>query len=350
MNAQSIVVTFKPKQVTKSLLAPLSKRNQEVLVGRFGLGRDPGKLTLETIGGQYSVTRERVRQIENFSLNAIKKSDAYQAQSDVFDELRDFVESLGAIVSEETLFHELAGSQEQGTQNHLYFLMTLADVFDRKREDQHFRHRWSVNEEVSRLVHQALHKLYQNISSDDLITETEILEMLREHVSGVPGEYIKNDDVLSRWLAVSKVIGRNPIGEWGLTVSPNIGARGIRDYAYLVLRRHGSPLHFTEVARHIREIFNRKAHVATCHNELIKDKERFVLVGRGLYGLSEWGYSNGIVRDVVRRILEKSGPLTKEEMIKRVLKERHVKENTVSVNLQNRNYFKRLDDGRYTAV
>ena len=125
--------------------------------------------------------------------------------------------------------------------------------------------------------------------------------------------------------------------------------RGVRDYAFLVLRRHKRPMHFREIADQIRTMFKRNAHVATTHNELIKDP-RFVLVGRGLYALKAWGFSQGAVRDVIREVLKKSGPLTKDELIKKVLERRFVKENTIAVNLQNQSYFKRGKDGTYTLA
>ena len=122
----------------------------------------------------------------------------------------------------------------------------------------------------------------------------------------------------------------------------------MRDYAYLVIRRHGSPIHFREVAKLITELFNKKAHVATTHNELIKDP-RFVLVGRGIYGLREWGHSGGIVRDVIIEVMKKKeGPLTKQEIIDLVKGERVVKDNTVVVNLQNPKFFDKTSDGKYT--
>ncbi len=120
----------------------------------------------------------------------------------------------------------------------------------------------------------------------------------------------------------------------------------MRDYAYLVIRRHGSPIHFREVAEQISKLFGKKAHIATTHNELIKDP-RFVLVGRGLYALSDWGYMSGVVRDVINNIINKNGPLTKDEIIEKVLKERYVKENTILVNLQNPKFFKKDVKGRY---
>jgi hypothetical protein len=116
-----------------------------------------------------------------------------------------------------------------------------------------------------------------------------------------------------------------------------------------VVKRHGSPMHFREVAEAIEGLFDRKAHTATTHNELIKD-DRFVLVGRGLYALTEWGYSAGVVKDVLRDILEANGPLSREEIIDKVRKERYVKDNTIVVNLQDGNIFRRLSNGQYSLV
>ncbi len=339
-------LTFKPKSVTKNLLAVLSDRAQDVTINRFGLGKDAEKQTLEAIGRQYGITRERVRQIESFALRSIKNSDVFKAEEAALHELRSIIEEYGAILPEDELLDLL--SKDAALQNHLTFLLTLGDVFDKKKEDKHFNHRWSVDDEISNRVHQALHGLYQSLSHDDLIHEDEMIERFTKKLGTVPETYKGDEAVLRRWLGLSKVIGRNQLGEWGLTASSNIRARGIRDYAYLVIRRHGEPLHFTEVAKKIAAMFDRSAHVATCHNELIKDKERFALVGRGLYGLTEWGYSNGVVRDVIKEILSEEGPLSRDEIVVKIMKKRYVKENTIIVNLQNKNYFKKTKDGRYS--
>lgn len=108
-------------------------------------------------------------------------------------------------------------------------------------------------------------------------------------------------------------------------------------------------MHFTEVSKAISDFFGRKAHTATCHNELIKDP-RFVLIGRGLYALSEWGYTSGVVRDVISEILKKNGPLTREDIIEKVRKERYIKDNTIIVNLQNRENFKVNKAGKYSVA
>jgi hypothetical protein len=186
------------------------------------------------------------------------------------------------------------------------------------------------------------------LSDDELIEESVIIDRFLSQLKEVNQEY-KQEEVIKRWLSLSRKIARNPLGEWGVADSPNVSARGIRDYAFLVLRKHGSPMHFTEVAKAIAEHFDRKAHIATTHNELIKDR-RFVLVGRGLYALTEWGYSTGVVRDVIAEVIKKNGPLTREEIIEKVLRERYVKPNTILVNLQNAKYFKKTKDGKYVTA
>ena len=338
-----VTTQFKPKQTTKKLLSVLPDRACEVLVKRYGLGKDTKKMTLDAIGKLYGITRERVRQIENYALANIRKSEAYKAEKNSFGELEEMLHSLGGIVVEDDFLGHMA--KDKSVQNHIHFILVVGDAFTKKKEDDDFKHRWHVNEELANNVEDSLKKLYSSLSNDDLLLESEIINKFLGHLENVSEKY-KNQEIMKRWLSLSKRIGKNAIGEWGSASSPNVKTKGMRDYAFLVIRKHGSPIHFKEVARQITSIFKKKAHVATTHNELIKD-QRFVLVGRGLYALREWGYMSGVVKDVIRTILEKSGPLTKEDIIEKVLKERYVKENTIIVNLQNQKHFKKDKENKY---
>jgi RNA polymerase primary sigma factor len=85
------VITFKPKQVTKRLLGVLPERARDVMVSRYGLGRDTERMTLEAIGKKYNITRERVRQIENHAIQSIRKSKEYQKEKKAFDELEHVI-------------------------------------------------------------------------------------------------------------------------------------------------------------------------------------------------------------------------------------------------------------------
>lgn len=340
------MLTFKPKNVTKRLLTVLPDRARDVLEKRYGLGATTDTHTLESIGKIYGITRERVRQIENYGIQSIQKSDAYGEFDAAFEELKQAVESLGGVISEQDLFGEL--TKDTSLQNHLYFMLTIGNPFERIRENDTFNCRWCVEKKLSETVEKALQNVMETLHEDDLISEEEMLERFRAELSHLESKY-HDEAILKRWLSMSKLIDRNPLGEWGYASSPNVNAKGIRDYAYLAVKRHGSPMHFKEVAEAIKNLFDKKAHVATTHNELIKDN-RFVLVGRGLYALSEWGYSAGVVKDVLRQILETHGPLTRDEIIDKVRKERYVKDNTIVVNLQDTALFKKLPDGHYLLV
>lgn len=337
---------FKPKVIAKKLLAALPDRSRTVLESRFGLGATTEKITLEAIGKKWGITRERVRQIENHALAAIKKLPAFAEAEGAFHELERIVSSLGGIVCEDDLLNFI--TKDPSMQNHIYFLLVLGDPFKYRKEDEEVERCWYVDPELAGKVEQALKRLYEGLSDEDLIPEGEMLDRFLKELQELNDKH-RNEEVLRRWLSISKRVGKNPLGEWGPAASPNVKTKGVRDFAYLAVKKHGSPLHFREVAALIEKTFNRAAHIATTHNELIKD-DRFVLVGRGMYALKEWGYASGVVRDVIRNILREHGPMTKEDIIAHVLKERHVKPGTVAVNLQNQKYFKRGKDGAFVLV
>lgn len=339
-------ITFKPKQVTKRMLSNLPERAYEVVTNRFGLTDDAQRKTLEAIGKKYGITRERVRQIENAALTLIRKSSAFKDEKGVFEELKKLIHTLGAVVSEHELLNHI--SKDKLTQNHIHLYLTLGDEFTKHKEDDDFKTRWSVDSDIAEEVHKSLKNLYLNLSDDELVPESEIVSRFLDEVKALSTQY-KNEEIAKRWLSMSKNISRNPLGEWGKSTSSSIKTRGIKDYAFLMMRKHGSPMHFREVAKAVTNTFSKKCHTATCHNELIKDS-RFVLVGRGIYALSEWGYKSGVVRDVIKELLKKNGPMSKEDIVDQVMKERYLKKNTILVNLQNSKYFKKNKSGLYSAA
>ena len=339
-------ITFKPKQVTKKILSPLQDRSLDIVKSRFGLGGDTERKTLEAIGDKYGITRERVRQIEQAALSLIKKSEDYKSEKQSWDELKAIVTELGGLVAEHDLLESI--SKDEEVQNHVHFYLVLGDDFIKHREDDDYVSRWSVDHELAGKVHTSLSSLYSKLSDDELITESEMVDRFLEELKQINVSE-RDAEMAKRWLCLSKGICKNPLGEWGKSSAAGVKARGIKDYAYLMMRKHGSPMHFREVAEAITNTFEKKCHTATCHNELIKDN-RFVLVGRGMYALSEWGYKPGVVRDVIKEILKREGPLTKEDVVDKVLKERYLKKNTILVNLQNPKYFKKNKDKKYSPV
>ncbi len=340
-------ISFKPKKITKKITSHLQNRALDVIMNRFGLTADGKRKTLEEIGKKYNITRERVRQIEDAALKLIKKSSVYKTEQAVFDELKQLMYKLGSVVAEHELLPYIA--KDKATQNHIHFFLVLSDIFKKHREDEHFHVRWSVDDGMAEKVHDALRKLFASLKDEDLIPETEMIKKFFDQMKDIAVEY-RDEEMAKRWLSMSKSVAKNGLGEWGKATSPNIRTRGVKDYAFLVMRRHGSPMHFREVADAISKTFGKKTHYATCHNELIKDS-RFILVGRGMYALAEWGYKAGIAREVIEDILKREGgALSKEEIVKRVMKERYFKKNTILVNLANSKYFKKNKSGLYTIA
>ena len=69
----------------REALGHLSEREQDVVRLRFGL--DDGKIrTLEEVGKEFGVTRERVRQIESKTLAKLRRPDAAHLLRDYLEE------------------------------------------------------------------------------------------------------------------------------------------------------------------------------------------------------------------------------------------------------------------------
>ena len=137
---------------------------------------------------------------------------------------------------------------------------------------------------------------------------------------------------------------------WGLAKWPTVNPKNIRDKIYVVLQEKGKPMHFSDIADTIKDSDFKRKDVTkqAIHNELIKDK-RFVLIGRGIYALSNWGFDQGTVADIIGNVLQNSNePLHRDEIVRRVLKSRQVKETTILLNLQSKPQFKRVAKATYT--
>ncbi len=338
-------MNFNYQKICANLLNDLPQRTKDVIEARFGL-KTGEKKTLEAIGKNYGITRERVRQkVEEGYLKIHPKIKNYQK---VFEYFNDTLKSFGDLKKEDILLSYLGGEKSQ---NQIYFLLILDKNCDRISEDKDFYSFWTRKKEsielAKKVVNFALNK-FQNEKKPLFLDE--LYRTQKENIIKVLDKKI-NKNTLYSYLEISKRIQKNPYDQLGLKEWPEINPHGTKEKAYLVLSKEGKPLHFTQVADQIEKLpfpSQRKTHLATVHNELIKD-QRFVLIGRGLYALKEWGYESGVVKDIILKILRgENKPLSKEEIIERVLKQRVVKENTILLNLHDKDAFLRDLTGKYT--
>lgn len=340
-------MTNSSSAITKTaalLMKSLSSRNKDIISRRFGL-KTGKKETLESIGKSYGITRERVRQIEEFSLNQLAKSVAGFSDVTKYVSLaKEILAGNGGVMKESEMFKAFSGNDKENVVNaSLVFVLALAGEPVRINESDPFHSFWATDKQSSDLFKNNTVELIRILESKKSpVAESELVSLMA--ASGVRGA--KDFNV---FLNISKELGKNVFGEVGLVSWAEVKPKGVRDKAYLILKKENQPKHFSEIAKLINGtgFSAKKANVQTVHNELIKD-QRFVLVGRGMYGLSEWGYKPGTVKEVLVDILRNSNkPLLKADLVAKVMNARIVKENTILLNLQDSKVFSKRDDGTY---
>ncbi|OGE73900.1 MAG: hypothetical protein A3I07_03525 [Candidatus Doudnabacteria bacterium RIFCSPLOWO2_02_FULL_42_9] len=349
---QNSLNEFQPTTLVNNLLALLKERDREIVAKRFGLAGSEME-TLEGIGKKHSLTRERVRQIEKDSLNFLKKQNIPELDTAV-QLIFDTVKEHGNIVSEEYLMQILqVGKTDFKERQSIKFLLSLSSQFKNLGDSSEYLEAWHIAgfdlsklEQVLAEFEKILTTTGHVISQDELYQQFKETDFYKQHQMEL------TDRVLKSYLSVAKSIQINPYNEIGLKNWNEVRPRDVGDKAYLVLKHHGKPEHYSEITKLINDnkFDNRTAYQETVHNELIKDS-RFVLIGRGIYALTEWGYKRGVVADVIKEILISfNRPLTRDEIINEVMKRRQVKRNTILVGLSNRKNFQKVGKDKYALA
>lgn len=326
-------MNFNYAKICKSLLDGVQSRAKEVIVRRFGLaGNEPE--TLESIGEDFKITRERVRQIQERALKQIKESKGSQL-NEVFKYFAEEMQQLGGLMREEELLKRWGGKDSQ---NHVLFLLNLNEGFKFSSANKEYVAFWYANDNATKEAKKTVEGFVKYLKAKGTPCK------LSEYETGL------SDSTLKNYISISSEILINNEGLYGLASWPEVNPRNIRDKAFLALKKLGKPLHFSEIYGMITKSLvggDKAILLQSVHNELIRNPE-FVLIGRGIYALKEWGYQPGWVKDILAESLrkEKRG-LTKEELIEKVLAQRQVKKSTILLNLSDKGYFLRDQDGKY---
>ena len=319
------------------------EREREIIARRYGLF--DRKETLEQIGELLGITRERVRQLEKSVVARLKAS----AESDlpniatITTTFEHQITELGNVARISDLTAKLVDNPTKLDQARVSFLAQLIPSLAYVDESDHYHMAAglaSVHSEKA-IRDQVGHVI-------DAIKKIGAPAKIEE-IAGALGN--PNADHVRALASISKHLAHLN-GRWGLAKWPMVNPKNIRDKIYVILHDNGKQMHFNEIAGSIRDSGFKRKDVTTqaIHNELIKDS-RFVLVGRGIYALKEWGYKKGTVADVITEVLNEAGePLHRDEIVKRVLKKRFVKETTILLNLQGKAEFKRVAKATYALA
>lgn len=342
-NEQSEEISKVINHITNDILNNINReREREIIVRRFGLYKQ--KETLDKIGKLLNITRERVRQLEKATINNLRNIAKNNRSTDFIKLEKQIVKILsesGRVSRIEDLANKIyARDTTESEQTKLIFIAEISPILTVINESNKYYHAVGISEYGDEKKFRSfVDVIVKTIQSNGKPIQTEELHNLLnfEHP-----DHVRALASISKRLASFKDV-------WGLISWPTINPKNIRDKIYVILAENGKPLHFNEIAEAIKDSdFSRKdVTTQAVHNELIKD-DRFVLIGRGIYALDSWGYSQGSLTDIIESVLKNAaGPMHQDEIVKNVLKSRSVKEGTILIHLQNKPQFKRVAKATY---
>lgn len=332
----------------KEIINSLSNKEKTVIEERVWLNWK--KQTLQSIWNSFSpsITRERVRQIEDSWIKKIWRIIKSSDLSIIQDESRKIIELHWWIISKDKLINILI--KELNLKNNLNsnILETIvqADYEILKSKPKLWVETYfyfpNINKKIIDVIHKEALKILKK--KKDVMDKNSLYSLISENIKEEKLSIVFIDSVLELF---------EDIITWeetliGLTKWKILNPKTLKDKAIYVMKKEKVPMHFIDISNKITEYLGEKVKVNTIHNELIRNPE-FILIGRWLYALKKWGFKPGTVIDVISDILEKAWePMSTEDIIKNVLKVRNVKKTTIYMNLQNKKVIERVWRNYYT--
>jgi DNA-binding phage protein len=330
------------EQLVKTVLNSIEReREREIVARRFGLFER--KETLEQIGEMLGITRERVRQLEKSvvtRLRTMAEQGTIPNLAEFQDRIKILLEKTGKVARVSHITAEISDDSNREEQSRVAFLAQLCPELTVIQEDDTYNYSVGLKSEFDE-------KTLKN-KVESLVS---VIKKMGEpkSISEIANAATIEDSIEAEALATTSKQLATLNNRWGLVRWPMVNPKNIRDKIYVILKENGKHMHFNDIAATIKDSDFKRKDVTTqaIHNELIKDK-RFVLIGRGIYALKEWGYEKGTVADIITEVLKDANePLHRDEIVKRVLKSRFVKETTILLNLQGKPQFKRVAKATY---
>lgn len=334
----------------ETILSSLVEKERSVIIRRIGLNWE--KETLQEIGDTYGITRERVRQIEDVGIKKIGRIMRTSSLMRIQESWEKILQMHGGIMTRDRLVSSIIADIgiEWQLNHNIIDVLLQADYNLQRSKPQLGTNTYFHFAEITKKMVEAVHKEVLKVlkKKGDIIESSVLYETVHLALFAQFGNLsnIVLDSIMDIFLDIvkgeEKFIG---LEKWKI-----LNPATLKDKAIYVLKKNKEPLHFLDIAAAITERFGEPVKISTIHNELIRNGE-FILIGRGIYVLKEWGYKDGTVLDVILEIFKKAAvPLSTEEITNRVLKVRQVKITTIYMNLQNKKYIERVGRNLYQAV
>lgn len=342
---------FIPKKVEFTffeVLESLSDKEKQVIRRRIGINGT--KETLQSIGNSFSpsITRERVRQIEDAGIKKIGRIIKATELSTIQEKAQELIALHEGVLIKDKLVNQIIKDLQLPAEinRSLIEIIIQSDFEINKSKPKlgvktHF-FLPSFNKKIFTPIHKEALKILKR--KKDVMEKDALYEMI--------SDTLKDNFKLNNVLIDSTLDVFEDIIKWeetliGLTKWKILNPKTLKDKAIYVMKKERMPMHFVDIANKITEYLGDKVKVNTIHNELIRNEE-FILIGRGIYALKEWGFKPWTVLDVIVEVLKKNGgPMTTENIITKVLKVRDVKKTTIYMNLQNKKIIERVGRNYY---
>lgn len=333
------------------VLKSLSDKERTVIERRIGIYGE--KETLQNIGNSFkpAITRERVRQIEDAWIKKVGRIIKATELSEIQDMAREIMGHHGGILTREKLIGALVRDMNLSKEinSHILEVIVQSDFEIIKSKPRLGTQTYFTLPDISRKAIDAVHKdALRNLKrKKDVMERTELYGLIAENVKG--DVWVLSNVFIDSVLDIFDDIVKGEEVLIGLTRWKILNPKTLKDKAIYVMKKEKLPMHFVDISNKISEYLGETVKINTIHNELIRNEE-FILIGRGIYALKEWGFKPGTVLDVILDILAKNGgPMNTEEIIKKVLKVRNVKKTTIYMNLQNKKAIERVGRNFYAA-
>lgn len=335
----------------EKVLSSLSEKEKVVIERRIGL--HSGKETLQNIWNSFrpAITRERVRQIEDAWIKKIGRIIKATELMSIQELARNIIELHGWVITRENIIAGIINNMKlsKNINSNMLEVIVQSDFEIVKSKPRLGTQTYFTLPNISRKSIDAVHTLALKTlrKRKDVMEQQELYSFINENLSA---DFGKLDAVFID--SVMDIFDDLVKGEEvliGLTRWKILNPKTLKDKAIYVMKKDKVPMHFIDISNKISEHLGETVKINTIHNELIRNEE-FILIGRGIYALKEWGFKPGTVLDVILDILNKNGgPMTTEDIIKKVLKVRNVKKTTIYMNLQNKNAIERVGRNFYAA-
>ncbi len=343
--SQSDQVLDQLRPQIEQLLLLLSQKEKFVIQRRFNLD-EKVRATLEEIGQHFQVTRERVRQIERNALQKLRRNIENTPLHTVNKMAYQLLQESGGLMKEDLLVSKILNGQTGFSFAAVQLIINLDKRFERLPNTVMYHPYAKYKTLPEHFVKSVADHSMKILAETKSVTK--ISSLVSQLKKLTPDEHLVQPETLASVYQINKnfkLVGNDSVG---LMKWRHVNPRTIRDKIFFILREKNKPLHFVDIANDIVKAgFDKKRlNNQAIHNELIRNDE-FVLIGRGIYALKEWGFNVGTVADIITSVLKTHGSMHQDDIISEVLKQRQVKPITIILNLKSKDDFIRVGRFQY---